>query len=93
MKNKKRGDAMGRRSLRSSLLAHPDTKFFSGKRGIGTKPEKTTAREPGVEVFSFCFSSLAERGCSGPQRSRGAPFLWRGASVPLDGEDRCETIS
>jgi hypothetical protein len=93
MKKQKKGDARGRPNARSSFLAHPDAKFFCGKSGIGSLGEKEHGPGTLGEIFSFCFSSLAERGRSGPQQSRGAPFSGAGASAPLDGEDRCGIMS
>jgi hypothetical protein len=41
----KMGDAMGRRSGRSSFLEDPGAKFFCGKRGDGANPEETGQEE------------------------------------------------
>jgi hypothetical protein len=44
-RGRKKRDAVGRPTCESSLLGHPDTKFFCGKRGMGTKNEKTGRTE------------------------------------------------
>lgn len=76
MKVDQRGDAMGRPSYRALFLSPPSARFLA----------------PTAKSFIFCFSSLAERVCSGPQRSRARRFLARRERT-LDGEDRCETIA
>ena len=87
MKQRQKGDAMGRPNPRWLFLAHPDAKFFWGKRDISSQGEK----EHG-EIFSFGFSSLTEKLRSGPQQSRARRFLARRERT-LDGEDRCGIIS
>jgi hypothetical protein len=93
MKKQQKGDAMGRPNPRSSFLAHPDAKFFCGKRSIGSLGEKEPGAESRGEIFSFGFSSLTEKGAQRPAAVKGRAVFWRGESAPLDGEDRCGTIS
>jgi hypothetical protein len=82
MKKPKKGDATGRPNARSWLLAHPDAKFFCGKRGIGSLGEKEHGTESLGEIFSFSFFSLTEKVRSGPQQSRGAPFSGAAERTP-----------
>ena len=91
MKSQKKGDARGRPNARSSLLAHPDAKFFYGKCGIGSLGEKEHGVGSLGEIFSFGFFSLTEKVRSGPQQSRARRFLARRERT-LDGEDRCGMI-
>ena len=92
MKQQQKGDAMGRPNPRSLFLAHPDVKFFCGKRGIGSLGEKEHGASSRGEIFSFGFSSLIEKLRSGPQPSRARRFLARRERT-LDGEDRCGIMS
>ena len=92
MKSQKRGDATGRPNARWSLLAHPDAKFFCGKRGLGSLGEKEHGAGSRGEIFSFGFFSLTEKLRSGPQQSRARRFLARRERT-LDGEDRCGIMS
>jgi hypothetical protein len=90
MKSQKKGDATGRPNARSSLLAHPDAKFFCGKRGLGSRREKDQGAGTRGEIFSFCFSSLTEKLRSGPQQSRGAPFSGAAQAHPLTARTAAE---
>ena len=92
MKQQQKGDATGRPNARSSLLAHPDAKFFCGKRDISSLGEKEHGTGSRGEIFSFGFFSLTETLRGGPQPSRARRFLARRERT-LDGEDRCGTIS
>ena len=83
MKSQKKGDATGRPNVRSSLLAHPGTKFFCGQRGLGTLLENDHGAGSLGEIFSFCFSSLAEQGRSEPAAVKGRAVFWRGGAHPL----------
>jgi len=91
MKKQKKGDARGRPNARSSFLAHPDAKFFCGKRGIGSLGEKEHGTESLGEIFSFCFFSLIEKVRSGPQQSRGAPFSGAAGAHPLTARTAAES--
>ena len=92
MKSQQKGEATGRPNARWSLLAHPDAKFFCGKRGLSTMREKEPGAGSRGEIFSFGFFSLTEKLRSGPQPSRARRFLARRERT-LDGEDRCGTMS
>jgi hypothetical protein len=83
---------MGRPSPRSSLLAHPGAKFFCGQRGLVPPARKSPCEGTLSEIFSFGFSSLAKRGRSGPQQSRGAPFSGAASAYPLTARTRCGTL-
>jgi ribosomal protein S27AE len=92
MKKQKKGDARGRRNARSSFLAHPDAKFFCGKCGIGSLGEN----EHGIESlgdFFFLLFLPNRKGAQRPAAVKGRAVFWRGASAPLDGEDRCGIMS
>ena len=82
MKQPQKGDATGRPNARWLFLAHPDAKFFGGKRGLSTMREKEYGAGDLGEIFSFGFSSLTEKLRSGPQQSRGAPFFGAAERTP-----------
>src|SRR5260370_16167314 len=66
-KKQKPGDAVGRRSGRSSLLSDPGEKFFCENRGRGTEQEKT-----GAGLSSTAGVGAVAAGCvAGQERSRG----------------------
>src|SRR5258708_39985607 len=66
-KKQKPGDAVGRRSGRSSLLSDPGAKFFCENRGRGSKQEKT-----GAGLSSAAGVGAVAAGCvAGQERSRG----------------------
>ena len=92
MKQPQKGDAMGRPNARRSFLAHPDAKFFGGKRDISSLGEKEHGARSRGEIFSFGFFSLTEKVRSSPQQSRARRFLARRERT-LDGEDRCGSMS
>src|SRR5258707_4625103 len=66
-KKQKPGDAVGRRSGRSSLLSDPGAKFFCANRGRGSKQEKT-----GAGLSSAAGVGAVAAGCvAGQERRRG----------------------
>ena len=66
-KKQKPGDAVGRRSGRSSLLSDPGAKVFCENRGRGSKQEET-----GVGLSSAARVGVGAAGCvAGQERSRG----------------------
>jgi hypothetical protein len=66
-KKQKPGDAVGRRSGRSSLLSDPGAKFFCKNRGRGSKQEK-----PWAGLSSAAGVGAVAAGCvAGQERSRG----------------------
>jgi hypothetical protein len=82
MKSQKKGDATGRPNARSSLLAHPDAKFFCGKRDLSSLGEKEHGTGSRGDIFSFGFFSLTEKVRSGSQQSRARRFLARRERTP-----------
>jgi hypothetical protein len=91
MKQQKKGDATGRPHARSLFLAHPDAKFFCGKRDITSLGEKEHGAGSLGEIFSFSFFSLTEKMRSGPQQSRGAPFSGAARAHPLTARTAAES--
>jgi hypothetical protein len=90
MKQQNKGDATGRPNARSSFLAHPEAKC--GKCGIGSWGEN----EHGIESlgdFFFLLFLPNRKGAQRPAAVKGRAVFWRGASAPLDGEDRCGIMS
>src|SRR5260370_2433293 len=66
-KKQKPGDAVGRRSGRSSLLSDPGAKFFCENRGRGSEQEKT-----GAGLSSIAGVGAVAAGCvAGQERGRG----------------------